>query len=404
MNTKLMKKILSALLILTLIPLSGCWDSREMNELGLVVAVGIDKAPNSCNYVVTVQMANPKSTSLQGSGTSGSEEAVIVLSAEGKTLFDAIRELAKVSSKRIMWAHDFIVIIGESVARDSIAPVVDFFTHNPELRMKTPVVVSEGNAIDYLAIKSGMEDIPGVSFASTYAYARLTAEYIETSMLSLCQEYYGSDSQPIISKISFKKSKLKPGDQKPQDMMDQVQFGGAAVFIKDKLIGWLSPEETRGLAWVLNQTRDTLVIVPEPDAPDKYASVETHDVSAKIETEFNDGKPSAFIAISGKGSITEEDTSTNLPMEQFKKTLEGFVDSSIGNTIQMSLDKLQKDYRCDALGFARYFHVQHFDEWESGMKDKWEELYPQLQVSVKVDIDINESTLNQIPENNIAKK
>ena len=40
---------------------SGCWDMREINELGLVMAVAVDKSTNyPNNYLVTVQLANPK--------------------------------------------------------------------------------------------------------------------------------------------------------------------------------------------------------------------------------------------------------------------------------------------------------------------------------------------------------
>ncbi|MED4179591.1 hypothetical protein [Priestia megaterium] len=37
--------------------LSGCWSSRELNELAITVAVGIDKAEDG--IIVTVQLINP---------------------------------------------------------------------------------------------------------------------------------------------------------------------------------------------------------------------------------------------------------------------------------------------------------------------------------------------------------
>jgi spore germination protein KC len=38
-----MRKIGVALLLVSVVLLNGCWDIREINDLGLVMAVGVDK-------------------------------------------------------------------------------------------------------------------------------------------------------------------------------------------------------------------------------------------------------------------------------------------------------------------------------------------------------------------------
>lgn len=397
-----MKKTIAMILALALL-LPGCWDSREINELGLVIAVGIDKAPGSDNYLMTVQIANPKPSAQSGGGQDSSSAPYIILTAEGGTLFEATRALATTSSKRIMWAHDYIIVIGESVARDSIAPVVDYFTHNPELRMKTPVVVAEGNAKDCLAIKTGMEDMPGVSLSSTYAFSRLTATFIETDMLSLSQDYYGEYVQPLISRISITQNKVPAEEGDKKSPPDQVQFGGAAVFRKDKMLGWLTPEETQGLAWILNQTSNTIVTVAEPGKPGKLVSIETRDMKAKITPHMDGENLSASIEITGSASIVEEDSLTTMPMEEFKSTLEGYMDASIGNTVKKGLSRLQKEYRSDALGLARYFHAKYDKRWEDIVRNRWDEVFAEMPIDVSVNIDINESTLYQIPEPDTGK-
>ncbi len=142
-----MKKIRTVFLLLIILIspglLNGCYDLREINELGFVTAVGIDKADSPNRFIVTVQIANPSS----GSDDKGSmKNEVWIGTAEGKSIFDAVRKLTGISSKRIMWAHNNVVIIGESLAREGIIPVIDYFTHNLELRMKVGLVVSEGDA------------------------------------------------------------------------------------------------------------------------------------------------------------------------------------------------------------------------------------------------------------------
>lgn len=389
------------ILILLTTSLTGCWDAREINELGLVMAVGVDKA-DAGGFVVTVQIANPKSAAQQEPGAGGKSEPVFVLSAQGGSIFEAVRELSKVSSKRIMWAHDFIIVIGENVARDSITPIIDFFTHNPELRMKTPVVVAQGNARDYMTIRTGMEDIAGVSFADIYEHSRLTGEFIETDMLSLCRAYYDKHAQPLISAITLQKSKMPIGDEIATDPQQQVAFGGAAVFHGDKMVGWLNEEQTKGLAWILGMTGDTLVVVSDPVHPGKSVSIETHGVKTNIVTSIDGDMPHVLFDVTGTGSIAEEDAAKDIPMEEFKSKLEGFVNTAIGNNIRDGMAKLQGEYHSDAIGLERYFHARNHDQM-SQFEDRWDDVFAQMPCKIVVDIKINQSTIYQIPENEKAK-
>jgi spore germination protein KC len=303
-----------------------------------------------------------------------------------------------------MWAHNYIVIIGESVASDTITRVIDFFTHSPELRMKTAVVVSKGDAMQYLNIKSGMDDVTALSSENIYSYGYLTAEYIQTDMLNLCRSYYGEFSQqPLISEISFRKSKLKVGEEVSEKMTEQVEFGGSAVFDNDKMRGWLTPDETKGIALVLNKTRDMLVTVSEPSDPNKFASIELMDISADIDTKDSDGQVCVSISFTGNGRIVEEDAPSDLSLNDYKMKVKSLVQEDIVNTVYKSLNKILKDYKCDVVNFGRLFHSQNNKVWESGIGQRWDEIFPQLQVEISAEINILSSTLYQLPEKTIQR-
>lgn len=160
----MIKKWILFLLLITLNPFifSGCWDLREINEIGLVTAVGIDKGTGPNRYAVTVQIANPTAEGSSGGGGGGgggskAQSGMWIGTEEGGSLFDAVRKLSSISSRRIMWAHNNVVIIGEALAEEGIIPTIDYFTHNPELRMKSAVTIAHGKAKDYITAKVGME-------------------------------------------------------------------------------------------------------------------------------------------------------------------------------------------------------------------------------------------------------
>lgn len=396
-----MRKIIAILLLLLAISnlafLSGCWDLREINEIGLVTAVGIDKAESPNRYSVTVQIANP-STDNSSESKGSAKSQVWIGTEEGASLFDASRNLGEISSRRLMWAHNNVIVIGESLAKEGIIPVVDYFTHNPELRMKTAVVVANGKAKDYIAAKAGMETPSGVSFILMEGYRSFTADTVESHMLQVSSQLKNEYSNPLISRISLKKATMQSGDGDSNEKSSEtIDLSGAAVFKKDKMLGWLSPQETLGVSWILNQTHNTVVTVTDPEHGNKNVSVETSGVKAKIKTAVFNGIPSISINIKGNADIVEEDGSTSQSMSDVKVQVADLINKKIEEEIKNSLEVVQKKYMVDCLGLAAIVHAQNDREWESGLKDKWQEIFPQIPVTVSVDINIISSALNQEP-------
>jgi len=395
--------IISIIIVINILLLPGCWDIREITDLGMVMAVGIDKIDSGRNHFkVTVQIANPKEHQTNMAGTA---QIVWTGNADGETIFDAVRNLARISSKRIMWAHNNIVIIGESLAKQGIAPVVDFFTVNAELRLKTMVVVAKGKAQDYVATRSvGIEDITGIAYNVMGSYSKLQAVSIQTDMLKLFSTFSSQNGQPILSTLTFQNQTVIPRQGQASYDKDTVNLGGSAIFHKDKLIGWLTDEETRGVAWLLKATQNTLVTVSnDPNSP-KGISVETRNLSVNITTEIKDNIPAFTVNITAEGSIVEQDSYTTLSIDEFKKQVEVSAAKEITSEIQVSLNKLQKEFKSDVLGWAQTFHIQHKSEWDKSFKDSWESVFPKIPVTINTKINITDNTLNQLPLYDDKKK
>jgi spore germination protein KC len=385
-----MKKIVILVILMSFI-FSGCWDTRELNELGLVMAVGVDKAKEGEGYEISVQVAKPKEGS---SGQGGAGETVWIGTAKGDTLFDAIRNVAKFSSRRIMWAHNNVIIIGEGLAEEGITPVIDFFSHNVELRMKTWVAISRGAAREYVATKTGIEDIPAISIARLYLYNELPAKSVRSDMLKLFRDYKSDTIEPVISTLN-KLPRGTDGSTTPQ-----IELSGAAVFKYDKLVGWLSPEEARGIAWLRGEAKNAIISVTYGSTEKEKVAVELRNIKIKKESYIKDGKPSFKFTLKATGSINEQDASTNISMEDLKSQVEVLASKKIEDQIKNSMEKLQKDFNSDVIGLGRILHVQHKNEWNSGLKEKWAELYSESNIEVNADVNINMSSLFQIPIKN----
>ncbi len=395
-----MKKTGLCTILIAMTLLSGCWDMREINELGLVMAVGIDKSVNNPHeYQVTVQVANPQMGGSTGE-TSQNQEKVWIASAEAKTIFAAIREIARFSSQRIMWAHNNVIIVGESLAEDDITPVIDFFTHNHELRMKTWIAVAQGNANDYLAANAGMGNIPGQSLGDVFRYQEFTGLGLDSTLLKVYGDFTSENTHPLIAALSFNEAATDADlSKRNENTKEQIQVAGMAVFNQKQMLGYLSDDESQGLTWILGHNPNTIISVPHPENSAKSVAVEIGQVKVKIDSSINQEIPEFDISISGIGHIAEEDTFSGLSISDFKNTLETLSNQEIVKEVGLSLNKVQKEYKSDVLGFGKIVHSQHKKEWK-GIKNQWSEIYPEAEVRVQANVTIKSSTLNQIPLRN----
>jgi spore germination protein KC len=141
---------------------TGCWNAREINELAFVLSIGLDKTDDG--FKVTAQIAKPAtfSKSPTGGGTTEREKPFWVVSGTGKTIFEAIRSMASISPRRIFWAHIKVIIISERLAKESTLEILDFFSRNPELRLRTLVAVTPGEAVKLYEATPMMEKDPAL--------------------------------------------------------------------------------------------------------------------------------------------------------------------------------------------------------------------------------------------------
>ena len=100
--------------------LSGCAKKVEISQLGIVSGVGIDNTDSG--YLMTALVGNPSSVA----GNQFNTLPVYSISAEGKTLFEAYRELSTLTAQVLYLPHISVIVISEEIAKEGIDPVLDF--------------------------------------------------------------------------------------------------------------------------------------------------------------------------------------------------------------------------------------------------------------------------------------
>jgi spore germination protein KC len=397
---------MALVLIGLLVLLTGCWDIREMNQLALVVAVGIDKLPESGRYEVTIQVARPGGSGGGkarggGAGDAAGGSPIYVAAADGDTLFGAIRNLAQFTSRRIMWAHNNVVVIGESVARDDITPVMDFFTRNQELRMRTWVVVARGStAKSVVAAQTGIEQVPADSISALFRYAQLPGESVKTDINDVVAAFFGPDVNPVIAAIKLNKRALRSSEEPAaQKRVPQVELAGTAILHDQHVVGYVQRETGRGLLWLRMQMRNAVLTIPCPPGRKGNMAAEIRSPSVRVRTRIQRGVPAFDVRVETEAWLSEQDCITpEITADQLKRFAEQEMTRKIQAEIRQTLDLLQKEFKVDAINFGRQVHIQQPAWWRVN-RNRWDEIFPTVPVQVTVQAHIPKMGLYVRPMN-----
>jgi len=241
------------MLILIQLFTTGCWNRRELDKIGLVIGIGIDRGEDQ-QIEFTVQIINPTTIKRASEGGSGQNKPSIILSSSGSTIFEAVRNLTEKSGRRLNYSHNMVIVLGANLARDGVLPILDFFVRDHEMRFKTWIVVTGGKAADIIQAEPSMENISAKNLNLLLKDYGIVSQSVAVNMLDIINEITDESLQAVVGRVELENIQEKKG----------LILNGAGVFRQDKLIGWLDPMKTRGYLWVRDKVKSAIITVPCP--------------------------------------------------------------------------------------------------------------------------------------------
>jgi spore germination protein KC len=370
------------ILIFILIPMllqTGCWNGREINELAFVLSMGLDKT--DIGFKITAQFAKPEiySKSPSGSGTTNGKSFGL-LTSTGKTIFDAIRNMASVSSRRVFWSHIKVIIISEQLAKESTLEIFDFFSRNPELRLRTLVAVTPGKASDLFNIVPTMEKDLAIYLEKVIQNKNLTGKSYDIMLKDFVEDYLDPNVGPVTSRIVIDKTGKE----------QLLKTSGAYFFDSNQLAGSLNEEETRGLLWIKNEM-DTGIMVVKCPYDNLPVTLEIKSAKTSIESYFDNGTPYFIFKSKATATLTEQSCLTDFNDQKKMNELEKVLETAIKKDIQTTIIAA-KDAGVDFLGLSRIMHRKNKEEWHKISTD-WHELFKNTEVQIIVKAEIPNMSL-----------
>ncbi|SET27672.1 Ger(x)C family spore germination protein [Paenibacillus sp. NFR01] len=372
----------ASLLLLTFmmsILLCSCWSEREINELAIVTAAGLDRT-ESGKIRLTLLLAVPRlfgTGSAQGGGEAKLESSAgWVVSEEGDTIMDITRMLQKKLPRVITYSHCRVLIIGDSLARDGITRVLDFFERFRQSQLISYIAVSKTSALDILNFKPKFE--------------KLTSEVLRSEM--------GQNLTPSIRLIDFLNYLMSEGIEPYAPVVEIVNsqdegkksssnlaIKGIAIFKKDRMVGALNDKETRGVLWVKNQVNKGIITIEIPGSHKKgKVSSELERVNVSRKVSLHGDKVEVTLTVRISENIYENTSDLNLDNEDNVKMIQTQVENAVKERIEDSGKIVQSAYKSDIYGFGQSVYRRYPKAWNNGLGKRWEEIFPEIKPSIIV--------------------
>lgn len=387
------RKWLYFLLFISVLLLSGCMGKRELNELAMVVAVGLDKGEKDGTIKVTVQVVRPSDARGQtGAPSAGTGDPIWSASGEGESIFEAIRNLTTFSSRRIFWAHNNLIVINEDLAKEGIKEIIDFFTRNPELRMRTRVVVTPDKASEIISTATGLEVIPGESIGKLFRYSPISAQAPTTEMLDLQSAYLSESSEPVLARVQLVSRGVSNKKEDQDGSIKQVELAGAGVFKGEKLVGTLDGEDVRGLLPFMEKVESGVYVLGCPNDKEKQISVELKKQNFEVKPQYQKGQVAFDVNVTAFASVVEASCSFSLEQKSVVKDLEQQLERQIYDEIKNVTDHVQNEFQSDVLNLGKVFNNRYPFEWKR-VKGNWDEELQKARIDIRVAAEINDAVL-----------
>lgn len=380
------------LLILCCVVLSGCWDKVEIDRKIFVSVIGIDLGKDSGKEkekeVKKIKPDEPFQERLQqkklaltygfpdiselGPGKSGTAKDQFI-NVEASSMEDGLLEATSRSSRSINVGQTKLIMLSSSILEqpETFKEILDYIARHANLNKMMNIVIAEGKAEDYAKYKPPMEKsieyyLSGL-MESNKRNATILPVTVNEVLVLLAQ-----NGNAIIPRIEIEKEK------------NEIMLSGVAVIKNYILKGYLTRVEVADLEIMRGKVRGGKRVIYRDGHP---VDINIEDIDRKIRVSGDKNKLKFDIDIRLEGQLREYYQDKIVFSKEELSSLEKDFSNSISEECDVIAKMLQREFAVDPIGFREYLEQRKPGLWWE-VKDKWEEVYKNADITVNVDTKI----------------
>ncbi|MFD0675382.1 MULTISPECIES: Ger(x)C family spore germination protein [unclassified Paenibacillus] len=364
------------LVCIALLPLSGCWDSKSIQNLAYVTALGLDYKDNEVK--VYVQVINFSNVAKSENFEIGKNVPVWIGRGVGKTITEAMTSIYATSQLKVYWGHVKAIVCSEEILKqkETVRQAYDAINRYREVRYNVLLYGTKHPLTEIFTQKSIFKLSPLDTILDTPEDTFSQRSFIPPQYgYKIISEINELGRTPILPSISITKD-VWSEDEKETPMF---QIDGAYLMNEQLIAHWYSEDDLKGLRWLQKKMKRSLIDIPDNKNPD--ASLVLVKPHHSIQYYFENNELRFKVNI--KASAYVDEMVSNISVNTMKKQAEAVVSNEVISTYQKGLP-----LQMDTLNLLGELYRKDSGKWFELQKENKLVLKKETLGKVEVHVDI----------------
>ncbi|MFF2907408.1 Ger(x)C family spore germination protein [Paenibacillus sp. NPDC057934] len=393
MNRRFLRVAVTMLFCITLLGLTGCWDSVELNRRAVVTGVAIDRGPSEEEkYELSFQVV--VADEISGKNARGTSP-VAVYTGRGRSMFEALADASRQTARFLSLGHVRVLVISEKFGREGIKDIMDVLERESETRLTSFMFISKGQtAKDSMTTMTVFSKIPANDLVEKLETTSRQFGYnFKMEVDDVVRGLQIPGGGPLINGV------LVSGDEKKSDTNDNLKsiapkatlkVTGIAAFKADKLVGWLEGSEAVGTALIKNKITQMPLLVKRGQG--NYVAFNVYLSQVKVEAEAdNPEDPLITIKITQQAGLKESPNNLDLTNPKVLNDLSKLVEQETEKQLTAALTAARR-MNSDFLGFGEAVKRDNKKGWKL-VENHWEQIFKKCRVKYEIDAVIRHTDM-----------
>lgn len=378
-----MKRIKFLILLLPL--LSGCYNYRELNDLGITTAVSIDYKDN--NFYVIAEVINPIK---QQDASSSNNSPFVNYNSSSSSLQDAFRKVVLESPRQLYAAQLEIIVLSEEVVNNHLEEVLEYFARDPESRTEIKIIVAKTeDSTKAITLQTLLTSLSSSNIIKSLdLQSKVLGMSYPVTLNELLNMYIDPYLEVVLPSMTLY-GNYEIGDEKENITTSSpkaiVKIDGSTITKDNKILGYLDLEESKILNLINGKLKETII---KMNYYDGYIIFEPNRI--KVSRELDIKNNIIKINISGYSKTKEIQSNINLKDPKEVEKLNKALNMELEKKITDTFNSIREKYGTDVFGFQELYYRTNYKYFKENCTNWYENIYPKIKLEVKANVRLYE--------------
>lgn len=378
-----MKRIKFLILLLPL--LSGCYNYRELNELGITTAVSIDYKDN--NFYVIAEVINPIK---QQDASSSNNSPFVNYNSSSSSLQDAFRKVVLESPRQLYAAQLEIIVLSEEVVNNHLEEVLEYFARDPESRTEIKIIVAKTeDSTKAITLQTLLTSLSSSNIINSLdLQSKVLGMAYPVTLNELLNMYIDPYLEVVLPSMTLY-GNYEIGDEKENITTSSpkaiVKIDGSTITKDNKILGYLDLEESKILNLINGKLKETII---KMNYYDGYIIFEPNRI--KVSRELDIKNNIIKINISGYSKTKEIQSNINVKDPKEVEKLNKALNMELEKKITDTFNSIREKYGTDVFGFQELYYRTNYKYFKENCTNWYEDIYPKIKLEVKANVRLYE--------------